>query len=391
MQHRKMLIVCHEYPPIGGGGATAVRILAEEQVRMGREVTVLTSGMRDLPARERQAGVEIVRTSCRRSARHYSTAAELATWIPGALLEGRRLLRARRFDAIHAHFIVPGAMVAVPLARGFGIPLTLTAHGSDVPGYNPDRFDMIHRLIRPLWRYLVNSADKVTLPSAHLSSLLRQAGGPNAVLVPNPFAPQPGIPTRAKVPHRILVATRLVPRKGVQDLIAAVAGMTEPVELIVAGDGPHAPQLRQQAEELNCPVDFRGFLPRETLAELYASSAIFVLPSSHENFPMVLLEAMGAGCAVVTTTAPGCREVVGEAGICVPAGDVEALRAQLVRLVRDPALAREYGQRGEQRVTQFAPDLVAEAFDRVYGSSAENGSNRTPWFGSSPRPHTGVH
>jgi len=347
--------------------------------------------MADLPPVERRGGVEIIRTSCRRRARHYSTASELATWIPGAILEGRRLLRSRRFDIIHAHFIVPGAAVAVPLARLFGLPLTLTAHGSDVPGYNPDRFDMIHRLIGPVWRYLVNSADKVTLPSAHLAGLLRDAGGPEADLIANPFAGKSSVPDGPRVPGRILAATRLVPRKGVQDLITAVAGMDDPVQLIVAGDGPHGPRLKELATELGCNVDFRGFVEREALAELYASSSIFVLPSSHENFPMVLLEAMGAGCAVVTTTAPGCREVVGDAGLCVPAGDVAALQAALVGLVRDPAQVEDLAAKGRRRVAHFAPDLIAQAFDRTYRSSLESRSRRSTWFGGQPRPHTGVH
>jgi glycosyltransferase involved in cell wall biosynthesis len=390
-RHRRILLVCHEYPPVGGGGATAARILAEEQVRAGNEVTVLTSGMPDLPRMEHRAGVEIIRTSCRRRARHYSTASELATWIPGAIMEGRRLLRSRRFDIIHAHFIVPGAVVAVPLARLFGLPLTVTAHGSDVPGYNPDRFDMIHRLIGPAWRYLVNSADRMTLPSAHLAGLLRAAGGPEADLIANPFAGEASVVDRPRVPGRILAATRLVPRKGIQDLIAAVARLGDEAELIVAGDGPHAPRLKEMAAELHCSVDFRGFMEREALAELYATSSIFVLPSSHENFPMVLLEAMGAGCAVVTTTAPGCREVVGDAGLCVPPGDVEALHAALARLIQNPALVDDLGARGRHRVKQFAPDLIAQAFERVYRSSSEGMGRRSPWFGGQPRPHTGVH
>ena len=345
-------------------------MLAEAQVKAGHEVVVLTSGMPDLPRTELVRGVSIVRTACWRRARHYSTAPELATWVPGALIAGDRLLRERPFDVIHAHFVVPGAMVAGPLASRHGLPMVLTAHGSDVPGYNPDRFSLIHRMIRPYWRRLVNGADCVTVPSRHLAGLLRQAGGPEAVLVPNAFAASTACREQPRALRRILVATRLVRRKGVQDLIAAVAGM-ENVELIVAGDGPYAPMLRELAASLSCPVDFRGFIDREALADLYATASIFVLPSSHENFPMVLLEAMAAGCAVVTTTAPGCQEVVGDAGICVPAGDVDGLRGQLQRLMAYPDLIRDLSERGRKRIVQFAPDLIVADFDRAYLTGGE--------------------
>ncbi|HEX2529129.1 MAG TPA: glycosyltransferase family 4 protein, partial [Geminicoccus sp.] len=388
--HKRILLVSHEYPPIGGGGATAARTLAEEQVREGHEVVVLTSGMPDLPRTETVRGVQVVRTACWRRARHYSTAPELASWLPSAFLAGDALLRASTFDVVHAHFVVPGAIVARPLATRHGLPLVLTAHGSDVPGYNPDRFSLIHRLIRPYWRYLANGADSMTVPSQHLARLIASAGGPDALLVPNAFAASGSVPDRARVRGRILVATRLVRRKGVQDLIAAVAGMKD-VELIVAGDGPHAPVLRELAKSLSCPVDFRGFIDREALAELYATASIFVLPSSHENFPMVLLEAMGAGCAVVTTTAPGCQEVVGDAGICVPAGDVAALRSQLDRLVADPTLVDDLAARGRERVRQFAPDLVAAGFDHAYAAGEDHRVTLQPGVGQQARPKPSTH
>ena len=74
---------------------------------------------------------------------------------------------------------------------------------------------------------------------------------------------------------------------------------------------------------------------------------------------MVLLEAMAHGCAVVTTTAPGCAEVVGDAALTVPPGDVPALRAAITRLTADPELAAELGGRGVERVRQFASTRIA--------------------------------
>ena len=120
--------------------------------------------------------------------------------------------------------------------------------------------------------------------------------------------------------NRVLVVARMFPRKGIQHFIDAVAGVEGEWEFVIAGDGPFRDQLEAQARSVAPNVQFVGFVDRETLRSLYESSRILVFPSIQENFPMVLLEAMDAGCAIVTTNAEGCAEVVGDAGLVVPTG-----------------------------------------------------------------------
>jgi glycosyltransferase involved in cell wall biosynthesis len=99
-----------------------------------------------------------------------------------------------------------------------------------------------------------------------------------------------------------------------------------------------------------------------------------VFPSLEENFPMVLLEAMTAGCAIVTTSAPGCAELVGEAGVLVPPGDVDTLRREVLALARDPARVEMLGTRARARARQFDATRVAgcyvDLFERVVRETA---------------------
>lgn len=372
----RILTVCQEYPPVGGGGATACQVLAEALARKGHEIDVLASAMPDLPKVEVRGGVNIHRAACLRRRRHYSTAAELATWVPPALALGVGLLRRRHHDLIHCHFVVPGGLVAAPLARHFGLPLVLTAHGSDVPGYNPDRFGLMHRCIAPAWRRIVRAATTLTAPSAHLAGLIEAAAGRPVEVVPNPFDPPPVPSARARA-DIILVATRLVQRKGVQTLLEALNGAVPGFEIVVAGDGPLLEPLRAQARAHGLPVHFTGFVTRERLAELYAGARIFAFPSIQENFPMVLLEAMAHGCAVVTTSAPGCAEVVGDAALTVPPGDVAALRAAVRRLAHEPELTARLARRGARRVRRFASARIADAFLAIF-AAARDGALTAP-------------
>ena len=106
----------------------------------------------------------------------------------------------------------------------------------------------------------------------------------------------------------------MLERKGVQYLIEALAGIEAPFTLHVVGEGPFLRQLRELAVARGVEVVFHGAMANDgpELRELYETSAIFALASTAENFPMVLLEAMAAGAAIVTTAGTGCAEVVGD-------------------------------------------------------------------------------
>jgi hypothetical protein len=138
-------------------------------------------------------------------------------------------------------------------------------------------------------------------------------------------------------------------------------------QLEIAGDGPQRAQLEQQARDLRVPTRFHGWLPRRPLCRLFERSRIFVLASMSDNFPVSLLEAMAAGCAIVTTSAGGCPEVVGDTGLVVEPGDVGALHQALTSLIRQPARAEELGRRAVQRVRDlFSWPAVASRHEAAY-------------------------
>ncbi len=365
------MLTC-EYPPIGGGGATVCRLLGRAFAALGHEVDIVTAGMPGLPSTEAEDGARIHRVGGYRRRRHYSTAAEQATFLWPMYRAAASLLRRHRYDVIHSHFIVPTGWLGYRLSRRFGVPHAITAHGSDVPGYNPDRFGFLHSLLLPEWRRVLRQARWVTSPSHFLAELIGSQFPVPVAVIPNPFA----FDRQLARPRRRLVLTvsRLVPRKGVQFLIEAMGGLPEGWELVVAGDGPSRAALEHQASGL--PVRFTGFVSREEVAKLYAEAAIFVLPSLVENFPMVLLEAMNAGCAVITTDAYGCGELAGDAGVLVPPEDADSLRRALLRLIGDPAERERLGEVARQRAREFAPEKIAGRFLTLFEDSNGIGAAR---------------
>ena len=165
------------------------------------------------------------------------------------------------------------------------------------------------------------------------------------------------------------MVTRMLERKGVQYVLEAVAEPPIGAEVNIVGDGPYLPELRRRAEALRSPVNFWGWVDNRSpeLRNIYESSGIFVLPSEAENFPIVLLEAMAAGLAIITTEGTGCAEVVGDAGILVPVRDSRAIASALKRLVNDPQLRQSLGAAARRRIEDnFTWGAVARRYVEEY-------------------------
>jgi glycosyltransferase involved in cell wall biosynthesis len=359
-----------EYPPLGGGAAPVTRGLARALVARGHQVDVVTMGYRGLPAEESDEGVRLFRVPCLRSRLELSHVHELASYAWSGLRKVRRLARSVDYDLCHCHFILPTGIIPYLLRSSPGFPpYLLTSHGSDVPGFNPDRFTMLHRLTPPILRRILRNASGLIVPSAALERLIEQQFGddvPPLTRIANGVDLDEFQPRRKE--PRVMVATRLFERKGVQHVIAALAGIPDHEhELEIAGEGPQRADLERQAHGLGLPAHFHGWLPREPLCRLYEQSRIFVLASTSDNFPVSLLEAMAARCAIITTRAGGCPEVVGDTGLVVEPGDVGGIQRALTRLIRDPGYADELGERASQRVAElFGWAIIASKHEAAY-------------------------
>lgn len=369
-----------EYPPLGGGAAPVTQGLARALVGRGHQVDVVTMGYRGLPRDEMDAGVHVFRVPGIRSRVELSHVHELATYVWSGWRRARALSRAAAYDICHCHFIVPTGVIPYLLRGTDGFPpYVITSHGSDVPGFNPDRFTVLHRMTPPLLRRILRQSAGVIVPSAALETLIRDQFArdvPALTQIPNGVAMDQF--TRRPKESRVLVATRLFERKGVHHIIRALAAIPAHGQMLeVAGDGPQRAELEQQATQQGVPARFHGWLSPTSLYPLFERSRIFVLASSSDNFPVSLLEAMAAGCAIITTRAGGCPEVVGDAGLIVEPGDVPGLGAALTRLIHHPVLAEELGQRAASRVRDhFGWPAIASRHEGVY-AEAIRGARQT--------------
>jgi glycosyltransferase involved in cell wall biosynthesis len=175
----------------------------------------------------------------------------------------------------------------------------------------------------------------------------------------------------------VLAIGRHVRQKGFDVLIDAFASLIEDKafhwDLLIAGDGPERERLIAQVHGrgLTDRVDFVGRADRAMAVRLFRSAAAFALPSLHEPFGIVNLEAMAAGAPVVATRVGGVPEFVddGLSGLLVPPGDAGALAAALRRLFDEPGLRERLSHRGREMAASFDWARIEQDYREVYASA----------------------
>ena len=223
-------------------------------------------------------------------------------------------------------------------------------------------------------RLLYRRADVLTAnTSGVMDSLVPLFQARQLALLPNPL-PMPVVPAAAGTARDrqgVVTVARLVPQKGIDVLIRALAqtvGAARDWTLTLVGDGPEREALERQVQQagLQEQVQFLGF--RSDPQTFLLQAGVFVLPSRFEGMPNALLEAMAAGLAVVVTDAsPGPLEVVvnGVSGLVVPTDDPSALADALDRLAADPPLRERLGVAARNTLRQSDWPVVGPIWESL--------------------------
>ncbi len=162
----------------------------------------------------------------------------------------------------------------------------------------------------------------------------------------------------------------LVPEKGVLDLASALVNLNVGWRLVVIGDGPmrRHMELILEGKKSTQYVGFLGMMPREKIPPIMRTFDMLILPSRttqtwKEQFGLVLIEAMLSGVPVVGSDSGAIPEVIGDAGLIFPEGNVPALQACLQKLLDNPVRAQEIGAKGRSRaMAHFSTTVLAEEF-----------------------------
>ena len=356
MRARRLLICNYEYPPLGGGGGTCSRFLGIALAKAGHDVELVTAAYRDLPAREADQGLRIVRVPALRKQEGQSNPIEMMSFVASAA--PRLLLRRRLPDAVISFHSIPSGLAAFPMSLLRGVPHIVLFRGGDVPGWLPGELEKMHALTLWLNRLIVYRAASALANSNGLRDLAQLAFPkknigvlPNGVDAERFRPPAEGRAGRTG-PVRLFFAGRITTQKGVDTLLRALAeGAVRDLDwrMVIGGTGPQLGAYKELAGALGiaAKVEFVGWLSRERILAEYAAADALVFPSRYEGMPNVVLEAMACGLPIVGTRIAGTEELVreGENGFLVAPDDAVGLSRAIAEVVENAARRAEMGVR----------------------------------------------
>ncbi|MGO1459169.1 MAG: glycosyltransferase [Flaviflexus sp.] len=373
----RVLLLASTFPAEPGDGTPEfVGDLAVELAKT-MDVRILVPSVPDAPTRSTYRGVDIYRF--RFFPRRWEDLAD------GAILEnirGRRIralqivpffvseiynvarhIRSFKPDVIHAFWIIPQGLSAFVVNRK--IPVLLTTLGGDL-------YALVDTPLRGLITRIVKHAKHTTVMNAQMKGEVERLGiDPFAVSVEPMGADLSGI-----VPHdvretdtvEILFVGRLVEKKGLRHLIAALKDVETNYRLTVIGHGPLEEELKQLADGM--PVSFVGEKPKTELRACYSSADMIILPSvraasgDQDGLPVVLLESLASGLPTIASDLPGIDTVVShrKTGLLVTPGDEAALTRAIDELAADTELRRTLSEAGKDRAADRSVVAVGERY-----------------------------
>ena len=374
-----ILVVNYEYPPLGGGGAVACKQIAKGLTRFFN-VHVLTCGANGLPPETEDKGVTVHRLPVlKRDARATASFASMFSYLPLSLIFGRRLMKRLRFDLVNTWFAVPSGPSGLILSKWFGVPNVLTIIGGDIhdpsKSYSPHQDVLLHQVVQAV----IGGADAITAISRDTKQRAERYFDvgkavdviPLGIEAPT-FRPVGrkalGLPEAVPV---IAAVGRLVRRKGYDVLLEAAARLKRrDWHLVIIGDGPEENRLKRLAASLGIErqVAFRGFVSEEIKFQILNRADLFALPSLHEGFGLVFVEAMYCGLPVITTDNGGQRDFLsdGKTGYLIPVGDVDSLAMRMEALFADERMRRRIGAYNRGYAKTFLIEQVAERYRALF-------------------------
>lgn len=351
---RRILVLTTTLPAVPGDGTPEFVLSLAREMSTDYDITILAPRVRGVPISQQFGRLRVVRFPY--FPRRWEGLAD------GAILPNLRAARWRLIEVpfllaammvcsfihvlrekpalVHAHWIVPGGLVAMLVKAVTGTKYILTVHGSDVYGLRGAAYVFLRDRI-------VAAASAVLPVSNHLATSLQLA--PDACTVIPMGVDRRDLP--ARIAHeryatsKLLFIGRLAEQKGVDVLLRALARVAD-VHLTVVGEGPERSSLEALALRLDVAerVAFLGHQPREGVIRLLADASVLVIPSrasahgDREGTPVVLAEGIAMGVPIIASSIGGLAERIdhGVTGLLVEPGNVNDLAEALECAVRDP-------------------------------------------------------
>jgi glycosyltransferase involved in cell wall biosynthesis len=315
-----ILIICHEFPPFGGGAASVTFYLAKYLSLNNHKITILTSRFKKL--NELIFAANIIYLPVLRRYSDRTSPLELLSFALSAILYGLFFIRRRKYDICLAIHGIPSGWVALFIYKIFKIPYIISLVGGDVPGFLPQSYDNLHRRIQFLTDFYWRNAKSLITNSRGLKEIAKVTADRikrNVKIISNGvdcrvFEPEYNLRDNKTI--KIIYIGRITLQKNLEYLVKTVAKVykeaAKTFKLEIIGNGPLKNYLQDISQDLCSKgiIDFSDRLDKSNSLLRYKKAHIFILPSLYEGMSSALLEAMACGCMIIASDVAGNNELV---------------------------------------------------------------------------------
>jgi glycosyltransferase involved in cell wall biosynthesis len=368
-----ILVLIHEFPPVGGGGGRAAQDICLGLVERGHEVTVLTSHLSGTAIEESVDGIRVLRLPSLRREAFRADLLAMGGYVLSGLWAGFRFIKEWRPDVIHVHFAVPAGALAWALSKLTGVPYVMTVHLGDVPGGVPEKtggwFKWVLPFTHPIWQ----DAKQVVAVSEFTRQLALKHYPREIEVIPNGVDLARLRPANIQVqePPRIVFAGRLTEQKNPSQIVSTLAEMKDmPWQCVLIGDGPLMQKLQGEIEKNNLEERFTltGWIKPEDVLDWFSKSDILFMPSLSEGLPVVGVQALAKGLAFVVSDIGGFVDIVddGENGFLVDRSNPFNFSNTLRELLSDPTQLGRFREASLKKASQFDITHVSEQYEQIF-------------------------
>jgi glycosyltransferase involved in cell wall biosynthesis len=293
----------------------------------------------------------------------------MLAYVLSGLWAGLRLFYIQRPDIIHTHFAVPSGALAWILSVLTGIPYVLTAHLGDVPGGVPEKTGKWFRWLEPFTKPIWKRAKKVVAVSEFTRHLALKHYSVEVQVIPNGVDVLHLVPAEVKLnkqPH-LVFAGRFVFQKNPLAIIKILSQLKDlNWTCSMLGDGPMFEEVKKEiakngmADRFNLP----GWVTPEDVLNQFSQSDILFMPSFSEGLPVVGVQALAKGLAIVSSRIGGFLDLVDDErnGYLIEVHDHQAFSKALRELISRPELLLQFRKSSIEKSRNFDIQKVADKY-----------------------------
>jgi L-malate glycosyltransferase len=374
----RILLLTYELPPVGGGGGRVAQDIAEGLSERGHEIIIITSHLKGLPKEEiLDGGIRVIRVPSLRREAFRAGFLTMGAYILSGFWAGLRLTGKWHPDVIHVHFAVPTGVIAWVLSRLRKIPYLLTAHLGDVPGGAPEKtggwFRWVFPFTRPIWR----DAAKVAAVSEFTRQLALEHYPVDIEVIHNGVDLNELDPGEIKVqsPPRIIFAGRLMKQKNPLQIIKTLSKLQDlPWECVLLGDGP----LREEVEEeisrhnLQDRIMLPGWVTPAEVIDWFRKSDILFMPSLSEGLPVIGVQALAMGLAMVVSNIGGFIDLVNKNKNGFLINDSNEYEKIIRKLLKNPEKLLSYRKASREKANEFSLEKIVKTYEEALKDSSSS-------------------